>query len=59
MDRDLYPVVRSVANMPAGMTQNARLLALTAEAIDDALTRFDANIQLLAPRHRDSQWGHR
>jgi PAP2 superfamily len=33
-----YPVVRSVANMPGReVTQNARLLAVTAEAIDDAL----------------------
>jgi hypothetical protein len=39
-----YPVVRSVANMPGrDVTQNARLLALTAEAIDDALIAvFDA-----------------
>ena len=33
-----YPVVRSVANVPGrDVTQNARLLAVTAEAIDDAL----------------------
>jgi len=33
-----YPVVRSVANVPGReVTRNARLLALTAEAIDDAL----------------------
>jgi hypothetical protein len=39
-----YPVVRSVANMPGReVTQNARLLALTAAAIDDALIAvFDA-----------------
>jgi hypothetical protein len=39
-----YPVVRSVANMPGrDVTQNARLLALTAQAIDDALIAvFDA-----------------
>ena len=42
-----YPVVRSVANMPGrDVTQNARLLALTAEAIDDALIAvFDAKYQ--------------
>ena len=33
-----FPVVRSVANVPGReVTQNARLLAVTAEAIDDAL----------------------
>jgi hypothetical protein len=33
-----YPVVRSVANVPGReVTQNARLLAVTAEAIDDAM----------------------
>ena len=33
-----YPVVRSVADMPGReVTQNARLLAVTAEAIDDAM----------------------
>jgi hypothetical protein len=39
-----YPVVRSVANVPGReVTQNARLLAVTAEAIDDALIAvFDA-----------------
>ena len=39
-----YPVVRSVANMPGrDVTQNARLLALTAMGIDDALIAvFDA-----------------
>jgi hypothetical protein len=39
-----YPVVRSVANMPGReVTQNARLLATTAEAIDDAMIAvFDA-----------------
>ncbi len=39
-----YPVVRSVANVPGReITQNARLLALTAEAIDDAMIAvFDA-----------------
>jgi hypothetical protein len=42
-----YPVVRSVANMPGrDVTQNARLFALTAEAIDDALIAvFDAKYQ--------------
>ena len=42
-----YPVVRSVANMPGrDVPQNARLLALTAEAIDDALIAvFDAKYQ--------------
>ena len=42
-----YPIVRSVANMPGrDVTQNARLLALTAEAIDDALIAvFDAKYQ--------------
>jgi hypothetical protein len=39
-----YPVVRSVANVPGReVTQNARLLATTAEAIDDAMIAvFDA-----------------
>lgn len=39
-----FPVVRSVANVPGReVTQNARLLAVTAEAIDDALMAvFDA-----------------
>jgi PAP2 superfamily len=39
-----YPVVRSVANLPGReVTQNARLLATTAEAIDDAMIAvFDA-----------------
>ena len=39
-----YPVVRSVANLPGReVTQNARLYALTAQAIDDALIAvFDA-----------------
>jgi hypothetical protein len=39
-----FPVVRSVANVPGReVTQNARLLALSAEAIDDALIAvFDA-----------------
>jgi hypothetical protein len=39
-----YPVVRSIANMPGReVTQNARLLALTAAAMDDALIAvFDA-----------------
>jgi hypothetical protein len=39
-----YPVVRSVANLPGrDVTQNARLFALTAQAIDDALIAvFDA-----------------
>ena len=39
-----YPVVRSVANVSGReVTQNARLLALTAQAIDDALIAvFDA-----------------
>jgi PAP2 superfamily len=39
-----YPVVRSVANLPGReVTQNARLFALTAQAIDDALIAvFDA-----------------
>ncbi len=33
-----FPVVRSVANLPGReLTQNARLLAVTAEAMDDAL----------------------
>ena len=33
-----YPLVRSVTNMPGrDVTQNARLLAVTAEAIDDAM----------------------
>ena len=42
-----YPVVRSVADMPGrDVTQNARLLALTAQAIDDALIAvFDAKYQ--------------
>ena len=39
-----YPLARSVANMPGrDVTQNARLLALTGEAMDDALIAvFDA-----------------
>jgi hypothetical protein len=39
-----YPLVRSVANMPGrDVTQNARLFAVTAEAIDDAMIAvFDA-----------------
>jgi hypothetical protein len=39
-----FPVVRSVANMPGrDVTQNARLLAVAAQAIDDALIAvFDA-----------------
>jgi len=39
-----YPVVRSVANMPGReVTQNARLLAVAGEAMDDALIAvFDA-----------------
>jgi len=39
-----YPVVRSVADVPGrDVTQNARLLAVTAQAIDDALIAvFDA-----------------
>lgn len=39
-----YPVVRSVANMPGReVTQNARLLAVTGQAMDDALIAvFDA-----------------